>query len=122
MPAHSHEPEVNDVDALTAELLKRGDTTGDLLIGIGGGSAIDLAKAAAAMATNRESTSVADYLEGVGRGLEITRPPLPMLVMPTTGGTGSEATKNAVISGYNPAVQEKPAIRRDGAANRASGS
>ena len=98
----SHEPEVSDVDALAADLSSRGAAVGDMLIGIGGGSAIDLAKAAAAMATNRESSSVADYLEGVGRGLEIKAQPLPMLAMPTTAGTGSEATKNAVISSYNP--------------------
>ena len=98
----SHEPEVTDVDTLTADLIKRGAATGDLIIGIGGGSVIDLAKAAAAMATNREGTGVADYLEGVGRGLNITVPPLPMLAIPTTAGTGSEATKNAVISSYNP--------------------
>lgn len=98
----SREPEVNDVDALAANLIELGATAGDLLIGIGGGSAIDLAKAAAAMATNRESSSVADYLEGVGRGLEIKTPPLPMLAMPTTAGAGSEGTKNAVISSYHP--------------------
>ncbi len=98
----SHEPEVSDVDALAADLAGRGAAAGDMLIGIGGGSAIDLAKAAAAMATNRQSSSVADYLEGVGRGLQITAPPLPMLAIPTTAGTGSEATKNAVISSYHP--------------------
>jgi alcohol dehydrogenase class IV len=72
------------------------------VIGLGGGSAIDLAKAAAAMATNRESKTVADYLEGVGRGLKIANPPLPVLAVPTTAGTGSEATKNAVISSNSP--------------------
>ncbi len=69
---------------------------------LGGGSAIDLGKAVAAMATNRQGESVADYLEGVGRGLRFTQPPLPVLAMPTTAGTGSEATKNAVISSYDP--------------------
>jgi alcohol dehydrogenase class IV len=54
------------------------------------------------MATNRESPTVKDYLEGVGRGLKLVEDPLPILAMPTTAGTGAEATKNAVISSYDP--------------------
>jgi alcohol dehydrogenase class IV len=107
----SHEPEVADVDHLTAELAKNNVRDGDLLIGIGGGSAMDLAKAAAAMAANRESDTVRDYLEGVGRGLKIDRSPLPMIAVPTTAGTGSEATKNAVISSYEPPY--KKSVRSD---------
>jgi alcohol dehydrogenase class IV len=64
----SHEPEVSDVDQLSAMLVDHRLAAGDLIIGVGGGAAIDLAKAAAAMATNRESDTVTDYLEGVGRG------------------------------------------------------
>jgi alcohol dehydrogenase class IV len=109
--AISHEPEVGDVDRLTATVMSHQPTIGDFVVGIGGGSAIDLAKAVAAMATNRESTSVVDYLEGVGRGLKIVNPPLPMLAMPTTAGTGSEATKNAVISSYDPPF--KKSLRSD---------
>ena len=75
---------------------------GDLVIGIGGGSAIDLAKAVAALATNRHGHSVKDFLEGVGQGLKIETPPLPVLAVPTTAGTGSEATKNSVISSNDP--------------------
>ena len=84
---------------------------GDFLLAIGGGAAIDLAKAAAAMATNRESPTVKDYLEGVGRGLKIAEPPLPVLAMPSTAGTGAEATKNAVISCYDPPF--KKSLRDD---------
>jgi alcohol dehydrogenase class IV len=98
----SHEPEVADVDRLTANLVESKAGAGDFVVGVGGGSAIDLAKAAAAIATSRDSNSVAAYLEGVGRGLKIARLPLPMLAVPTTAGTGSEATKNAVISSYDP--------------------
>jgi alcohol dehydrogenase class IV len=98
----SHEPEVRDVDDATQQIVNSNAGGGDLVIGIGGGSAIDLAKAAATMVTNRQSTTVADYLEGVGRGLKITADPLPVLAMPTTAGTGSEATRNAVISSYDP--------------------
>jgi alcohol dehydrogenase class IV len=98
----SHEPEVGDVDRLTADLRARGVVVGDLLLAVGGGAAIDLAKALAAMATNTQSTTVRDYLEGVGRGLKLEVQPLPVLAMPATAGTGAEATKNAVISCYDP--------------------
>lgn len=107
----SHEPEVTDVDELVAKLrdLQAGD--GDIVLGIGGGSAIDLAKATAAVVTNHQGSSVRDFLEGVGQGLKIERPPLPLVVMPTTSGTGSEATKNAVISSYSPPF--KKSLRSD---------
>jgi alcohol dehydrogenase class IV len=72
---------------------------------------MDLAKAACAMATNREGASVKDYLEGVGRGLQLREEPLPLLAIPTTAGTGSEATKNAVVSSYAPAF--KKSLRSD---------
>lgn len=110
--APSHEPEVADVDALTDNWRSRGAGPGDCVVAIGGGSTIDLAKAAAAMATNRRGTSVVDYLEGVGQGFQITEPPLPLLAMPTTAGTGTEATKNAVISSYDPPF--KKSLRSDG--------
>ena len=67
----------------------------DMVIGVGGGSVIDLAKAAAAMARN--GGSVKDYLEGVGKGAVLESAPLPIIAVPTTSGTGSEATRNAVI-------------------------
>lgn len=107
----SNEPEVADVDQTTNILQQRGIGAGDFLIGIGGGSGIDLAKACAAMVTNRESATVLDYLEGVGQGLKLTETPLPLLAIPTTAGTGSEATKNAVISSYSPAF--KKSLRAD---------
>jgi alcohol dehydrogenase class IV len=100
------EPEVADVDEL-AQLLRQQDAgAGDFVLGLGGGGALDLAKAAAALATNRHGASVRDFLEGVGAGLQVTSSPLPMLAMPTTGGTGAEATRNAVISLYNPPVKK----------------
>ena len=98
----AHEPEVDDVDRLAGELRQQNAAEGDFLLAIGGGAAIDLAKAAAAMATNDESPTIKDYLEGVGQGLTLRRAPLPVLAMPTTAGTGAEATKNAVISCYDP--------------------
>lgn len=98
----SHEPLVSDVDEASGLLHEAGMRQDDFVLTVGGGSAIDLAKAVAAMATNRQSPTVQDYLEGVGRGLKIAQPPLPLMALPTTGGTGSEATKNAVISCYDP--------------------
>src|SRR5262245_26642329 len=67
----------------------------DVVIGIGGGSAIDAAKAIAALAAN--DGGPLDYLEVIGRGQPLTRPSLPCVAVPTTAGTGSEATRNAVL-------------------------
>ncbi len=67
----------------------------DWVAGIGGGSAIDLAKALAALVP--APGGVMDHLEVVGRGLPLVRPPLPFVAIPTTAGTGAEATRNAVI-------------------------
>jgi len=64
--------------------------------GIGGGSVLDAAKAIAGLLPS--NTSVMDYLEGVGAGQSYCGPALPFIAVPTTAGTGSEATKNAVLS------------------------
>lgn len=106
-----HEPLVSDVDRLTQQLRQDGVGPGDFLLAVGGGSAMDLAKAVAALAVQPELRSVQDYLEGVGRGCQISQPPLPVLAMPTTAGTGAEATKNAVISSYDPPL--KRSLRDD---------
>ena len=68
----------------------------DWVIGIGGGSVLDTAKAVAGLLPSR--TSVMDYLEGVGAGKPYPGDALPWLAVPTTAGTGSETTKNAVLS------------------------
>jgi alcohol dehydrogenase class IV len=79
---------------------------GTVVVAVGGGAAIDLAKAVAALATNCDlaratahdlEAFVTDHLEGVGTR-SITRWPLPVVAIPTTAGTGAEATRNAVIS------------------------
>lgn len=67
----------------------------DWIVAIGGGSVIDLGKALAALIP--ASGSPMDHLEVVGRGLPLTVPPLPVIALPTTAGTGAEATRNAVI-------------------------
>ncbi|MGI9070722.1 MAG: iron-containing alcohol dehydrogenase [Bryobacteraceae bacterium] len=67
----------------------------DLVIGFGGGSAIDAGKAIAALVTN--SGEPLDYLEIIGQGRPLEREPLPFIAVPTTAGTGAEVTRNAVL-------------------------
>ena len=68
----------------------------NVVVAIGGGSVLDAAKAIAGLLPH--GNSVMDYLEGVGRGLTYHGPSVPFIAVPTTAGTGSEATKNAVLS------------------------
>lgn len=68
----------------------------DVVVGIGGGSVLDAAKAIAGLL--RLDHSVMDFLEGVGPELDYQGPAVPFIAVPTTAGTGSEATKNAVLS------------------------
>jgi alcohol dehydrogenase len=68
----------------------------DVVVGIGGGSPLDAAKAIAGLL--KPGNSVLDHLEGVGPELPYRGPATPFIAVPTTAGTGSEATKNAVLS------------------------
>jgi alcohol dehydrogenase class IV len=67
----------------------------DLVIGIGGGSVLDTGKVVAAILTN--GGEPADYLEGIGAGKTLTRVAAPYIAVPTTAGTGTEVTRNAVL-------------------------
>ena len=67
----------------------------DIVIGFGGGSAIDAAKAIAALSTN--PGDIFDYLEVIGRAQPLKIAPLPVIAIPTTAGTGAEVTRNAVL-------------------------
>ena len=98
----SREPTVHDVDDAVRSLHSSGKAKPSVLLALGGGAAIDLAKAVAGMTPQPRYDSIRDYLEGVGRGFVMEADPLPILAVPTTSGTGSEATKNAVIGSYDP--------------------
>jgi alcohol dehydrogenase class IV len=75
----------------------------DVIIGIGGGSAIDTGKAVSALITN--GGELLDYLEVIGRGKPITKATIPFIAVPTTAGTGTEVTKNAVIKSNEHSVK-----------------
>jgi alcohol dehydrogenase class IV len=79
----------------------------DMVIGFGGGSAIDCGKAIAALLTN--PGDLLDYLEVIGRGKTIVEKSAPFIAIPTTAGTGTEVTRNAVLG--SPAHKMKVSLR-----------
>jgi alcohol dehydrogenase class IV len=79
----------------------------DVVVAIGGGSAIDAGKAVAAMLANPGDPL--DYLEVIGRGQPLTHPSAPYIAVPTTAGTGSEVTRNAVLA--SPGHRVKASLR-----------
>ncbi len=87
------EPAPEEIDSIVR--LSRGGRF-DAVIGIGGGSVLDAAKAVAGLL--KPGNSVMDHLEGVGPELPYRGPAIPFIAVPTTAGTGSEATKNAVLT------------------------
>jgi alcohol dehydrogenase class IV len=91
------EPSPDEIDSIVR--LSRGGRI-DAVIGIGGGSVLDAAKAVAGLL--KPGNSVMDHLEGVGPELPYRGPATPFIAVPTTAGTGSEATKNAVLSRQGP--------------------
>lgn len=87
-----HEPTVT---LIGQAVQAAGQMGADLVIGIGGGSVIDAAKAVAAKLPN--PGDLMDYLEVIGRGRALQQPSLPCIAVPTTAGTGAEVTRNAVL-------------------------
>jgi alcohol dehydrogenase class IV len=96
------EPTV-DVVGAGVELARGCDT----VVGLGGSSVLDAGKAIAILATN--PGEVLDYLEVIGKGQKFTRESLPYIAIPTTAGTGTEVTRNAVIE--SPAHGVKVSLR-----------
>jgi alcohol dehydrogenase class IV len=91
------EPSPDVVDSTVAEFKNENI---DAVLACGGGSVVDAGKAISAMLKMNES--VVDYLEGVGTGTAHDGSKIPFIAVPTTAGTGSEATKNAVLSRIGP--------------------
>src|SRR5438105_4705526 len=81
------EPEIETVQQAAALARQEGC---ELVIGFGGGSALDTGKALAAMLTNKGG--LLDYLEVIGLGKALSQPSAPFIAIPTTAGTGSEVT------------------------------
>ena len=86
------EPTIEDARAAVREAHEE---RVEVIVGIGGGSAIDLAKAVAVLATN--AGDPLDYLEMIGGGRPVVEAPLPTMAVPTTAGAGAEVTRNAVL-------------------------
>ena len=91
------EPSPETIDHLVG---KYRDFPVDVVVGIGGGSVMDAAKAIAGLLLCENS--VMDFLEGVGPQLPFVAPTVPLIAVPTTAGTGSEATRNAVLTRTGP--------------------
>ncbi len=88
-----HEPRTGQVDAIRDQVLRERKTPPSVVVGIGGGSAMDIAKAVSVMLTNKGSS--ADY-----QGYDLpTEKAIPKLAVPTLSGTGAEATRTAVLVG-----------------------
>jgi alcohol dehydrogenase class IV len=84
----------------TFDLVRRGagearEAQCDVVVAIGGGSAIDAGKAIAMLLGN--GGDPIDYAEVIGAGRAITKPSAPLIAVPTTAGTGTEVTRNAVL-------------------------
>ena len=100
------EPTVEDVVALV-EAARAGGC--EWVLAVGGGSVLDAGKALAALLANPGDPL--DFLEVVGRGRPLAKPPLPFVAVPTTSGTGAEVTKNAVLASTRHGV--KVSLRHD---------
>lgn len=95
------------VDQIAAAVERVRSARTEVLFALGGGGAIDSAKALAALAAN--TGSLLDYLEVVGLGRPLPCPALPIVAIPTTAGTGAEATRNAVL--HSPSHHVKASLR-----------
>ncbi len=104
-PVHG-EPEIATADEGARVCRESGC---DVVVAVGGGSVLDTGKAAAALASN--SGEAMDYIEEVGRGRILRHPSLPFIAVPTTAGSGSEVTRNAVLR--VPSLKVKRSVRNE---------
>ena len=88
----TEEPTTTRLITITEQARKLGC---DYVVAFGGGSVIDAGKALAALLTNQQD--LFDYLEVIGKGEPLSHAPAPCIAIPTTAGTGAEATRNAVL-------------------------
>ena len=93
MVSIAQEPTTDDI---VANLAVARAAACDFVIGFGGGAVIDAAKAIAGLLTN--GGELLDYLEVIGRAQPLSKPAAPCIAIPTTAGTGSEVTRNAVLA------------------------
>ncbi len=100
----THEPSTDDIGRGITQARAAGC---DCVIGLGGGSALDAAKAIAALLTN--GGELLDYLEVIGRAQPLSGPGMPCIAIPTTAGTGAEVTRNAVL--FSPPHHVKVSLR-----------
>lgn len=100
------EPTLSDLETALAAAR---DHKPDWVASLGGGAALDLGKALAALSPAPDGPMA--HLEVVGRGLPLRADPLPFIALPTTAGTGAEVTKNAVIG--LPDLGRKVSLRDD---------
>jgi alcohol dehydrogenase class IV len=100
----SGEPTIDLIETGARTALKAGC---QVIIGFGGGSAVDTGKDIAAMLTN--PGNLLDYLEVIGQNKPLLKPSAPFIAVPTSAGTGSEVTRNAVL--YSPEHQIKVSLR-----------
>ncbi len=106
----SGEPSPEYIDSTVQKFHKQNI---NCVVAIGGGSALDAGKAISGLLIT--GNSVMNYLEGVGAGKTYSGPAVPFIALPTTAGTGSEATKNAVLShiakdGYKKSFRDEQLI------------
>lgn len=106
---HSVKGEPTIADVRKGAELARAESC-DVVISFGGGSAIDAGKAIAALLGN--GGDPLDYIEVIGKGRPLSKPSAPFIAVPTTAGTGSEVTRNAVLS--SPEHQLKASLRSAG--------
>ncbi len=95
------------IELVQAAATKAREAGCDMVAAFGGGSAIDTAKAVAALLTN--DGNLLDYLEVIGEGHPLEEPAAPCIAVPTTAGTGAEVTSNAVIA--SPTHRAKVSLR-----------